>query len=230
VTASEGSGSGRVELPDLAPDETLVATLRHGLTELNRDQRVGGHTDAPLIEAGRDQAREACARLDHVTFDVVISSPLRRAVETATIVTGIEQDDLVIDDTTVERSFGLMEGLRPAEVRARFPEVRYMHIGGVGYSINPPEGESFEALHERAHGFVDRTLQSYGGRRVLVVGHQNFLQQLHAVLRGEGPYDALVHDILNLELHQFVVGPDGRAVRTLESVPLCATAADYPSF
>jgi len=78
-----------IEQPDLQPGQTLLLTLRHGLTELNRDKRVGGHTDVPLIEEGRRQAQEARANFQGTPFEVVVSSPLERAIQTAVIVTGV---------------------------------------------------------------------------------------------------------------------------------------------
>lgn len=218
-----------IEQPELAEGETLITTIRHGLTELNRDKRVGGRIDVPLIEEGRRQAREAAERFDATPFDVAISSPLRRAIETATIVTGLPEEALVIDELCTERSFGAMEGLRPVEVRERYPEVRYLQIGHIGYSLNPPGGEPFPELHERAKRFLARTLERFGGKRILVFSHQNFMQQLHGAIRGLDPWTSLEYDILNCELNQFHLGPRGELLghRVVQLVP---DAATYPSF
>ena len=218
-----------IEQPDPAECHTLLSTVRHGLTELNRDKRVGGHFDAPLIEEGRRQAKEANEAFDGTAFDVVISSPLSRALETAEIITGVSREEIVIEEGCIERSFGEMEGLTSAQVRERLPEVRYVQIGHVGYSLNPPGGESFEQLHERAREFLRRTLEAHGGKNVLLFGHENFLQQLHGVIRGLGPMESLEHTILNCELNRFCLDADGSLV-SHDRVELCATAADYPSF
>lgn len=217
-----------LELPSLAPGETLLCTVRHGLTELNRDRRVGGRLDVDLIDEGRAQAEEAARVLADTRFDVVISSPLSRARETATILTRVA-DGLLIDAEATERSFGAMEGVRPVEVPERFPEVRYLYVGGIGYSLNPPGGEPFEELHERARRFLRRTLERHAGQRILVVSHQNFLQQLHGVLRGLGPIESLDQDILNCELNWFHLASDGTLLAH-DSVQLCSSAARFPSF
>ncbi|MGH2628065.1 MAG: glutamate-cysteine ligase family protein, partial [Anaerolineales bacterium] len=66
-------------------------TLRHGLTELNRNKRVGGHSDVPLLEEGRRQAETARQTFAGTPVDVVITSPVRRV--------GIEAEfPLVTDD------------------------------------------------------------------------------------------------------------------------------------
>jgi broad specificity phosphatase PhoE len=218
-----------IEQPEPALGETLLSTIRHGLTELNRDQRVGGRVDVPLIQEGRQQAEEAQATFNATPFDVVISSPLQRSIETASIVTRLPPDRIEIDELCTERSFGAMEGITPAEVRERYPQVRYLHIGHIGYSLNPPGGEPFPDLQARARRFLDRLLTRREGMRILVFSHQNFLQQLHGVLLGLDPFGSLQHDILNCELNQFLLGPQG-ALRGHRTVQLCLSAARHPSF
>jgi broad specificity phosphatase PhoE len=209
--------------------QTLLATIRHGLTELNRDKRVGGHVDAPLIDEGRRQAEDAREAFAGTPFDVVIASPLSRAIETAEIVTGRPSERIVIDEEALERSFGAMDGLHPWEVRERFPDVRYLTIDGIGYSINPPGGEPFEALHARAEAFLRRTLERFAGLRVLVFSHQNFMQQLHGVIRGLDPIASLEVDLLNCELNAFLLDAEAALVEH-RRVLLVPTAAEHPSF
>jgi broad specificity phosphatase PhoE len=218
-----------IEPPDLAQCHTLLFTVRHGLTELNRDKRVGGRYDAPLIEEGRRQAREANVSFDGIPFDVVISSPLSRALETAEIIAGVRREDIVVEDGCTERSFGEMEGLTPAQVRERLPQVRYVRIGHVDYSLNPPGGETFDQLQARARRFLERTLEFHSGKKILLFGHENFLQQLHGVIYGLGPMESLEHAILNCELNQFCLDADGSLI-SHRSVELCPSASDYPSF
>lgn len=218
-----------IDQPECGPGQTLLYTLRHGLTELNRSKRTGGRLDAPLIDVGRQQAQEARANFNGTPLDVVIASSLRRAVETAEIVTGWPRERIIIDDLAIERSFGEMEGLTQDEIRIRFPQVIYVPIEHVRYSLNPPSGESFEALRARARAFLEKTLGAHRGRRVLVSSHQNFMQQLHAELRGLDPYAALRYDILNLELNQFHLDADGRLLGH-RVYYLCPDASKYPSF
>jgi broad specificity phosphatase PhoE len=215
--------------PPLAPGETLVSTVRHGLTELNRDKRVGGRIDVPLIPEGREQAEEARSAFAGTPFDVVVSSPLWRSIETAAIVTGVAPGDVEIDERCTERSFGEMEGIDPAEVPTRHPEVRYLEIGHVRYSLNPPRGEPFPQLHDRARAFLEALLERHSGQRILVFSHQNFLQQLHGVILGLDPTHSLEHDILNCELNQFHLAAEGSLLGHT-TVQLCATAAQHPSF
>lgn len=218
-----------VERPGLSECHLLLSTVRHGLTELNRDKRVGGRVDAPLIEEGRRQAREAGESFDGTPYDVVISSPLARALETAEIVTGLSREDIVVEEGCTERAFGEMEGLAAARVREVLPQVEYLRIGGVDYSLNPPGGETFDELHGRARKFLERVVEVYAGRKVLLFAHENFLQQLHGAIRGLGPIGSLEQGILNCELNRFCLGADGSLI-SHERVELCSSAGDYPSF
>lgn len=219
-----------IAVPALAPGETLLFTLRHGVTELNRDKRVSGPTlNVPLLPEGIRQAEEARDRFAGTPVDVVISSPLERAIHTAQIVTGFPREAIEIDSLCTERSFGLMEGLTRAEVESRFPHVQYLQVGHIGYSMNPPGGEPFPALHDRARQFLVRALQRHRGRRILVSSHQTFLLELHGVLRGLDPIEALDVDILNLELNLFHLDPRG-TLMSHRSEPLVPSAAEYPSF
>ncbi|MBI2201254.1 MAG: histidine phosphatase family protein [Armatimonadetes bacterium] len=219
-----------IEIPVLAPGDTLLFTLRHGLTELNRDKRVSGQTlDVPLLPEGVRQAEDARDRFAGTPVDVVISSPLVRAIRTAEIVTGFSREAIEIDPLCNERSFGRMEGLTRAEVEARFPEVRYLQIEHIGYSLNPPGGELFDALQDRARRFLQRVLQRHRNKRLLISSHQTFLQQLHGVLRGLDPFQSLHYDILNLELNLFHLGPQGDLIDR-RSEQLVTWAAQYPSF
>ncbi len=218
-----------IEQPEVGADEILLSTIRHGLTELNRDKRVGGRVDAPLIEEGREQAREARQRFDGTLFDVVVSSPLSRVLETAEIIAGVGRDEVQVEEMCIERSFGEMEGMSPEKIREQLPQVSYTRIDGVDYSLNPPGGETFEQLHERARKFFEQAVRSHRGKRVVLFCHENFLQQLHGVIRGLGPKESLEGGILNCELNQFLLGSDGTLV-SQDSIQLCPSASDHPSF
>ena len=215
--------------PAVEPSEILISTIRHGLTELNRSQRTGGRTDAPLIEEGRRQAHEACATFAGTPFDVAYSSSLVRALETARIIANIEPPRLLIDDLCTERSFGQMEGLTRAQIVEKLPQVVYKPIGHVHYSMNPPGGESFDELHARAQQFVEKILAQHRGQRVLVFSHQNFLQQFHGVMLGLDPMRSLERDILNCELNQFHVDRDSKLL-AFQTFQLCSDASKFPSF
>src|SRR2546427_248365 len=165
-----------IEVPTRAPAETLLLTLRHGVTELNRDKRVSGQTlDVPLLPEGVRQAEEARDRFAGTPLDVVISSPLARAIQTAEIVTGFPRNAMEIDPLATERSFRPMEGLARAGGESRFPGVPVLPVGHVRFSLNPPGGQAFPGLHGRPRRFLQRPPGPHPGRGIPLSSHQTFL-------------------------------------------------------
>lgn len=84
--------------------------LRHGVTDWNREYRLQGQTDIPLNEDGREMARKVSEDYKDVRIDYIFSSPLKRAYETASIVKGDRELEVVTDDRLKEMSFGEYEG------------------------------------------------------------------------------------------------------------------------
>lgn len=101
---------------------THIYLVRHGETDWNQRHRIQGSTDIPLNDTGRGQARRAGRLLARRSWDAIYSSPLSRAMETATIISatvGLGQPQPI--DALVERSYGDAEGMTDREIRASFP-------------------------------------------------------------------------------------------------------------
>lgn len=101
---------------------THIYLVRHGETDWNQRHRIQGSTDIPLNDTGRGQARRAGRLLARRSWDAIYSSPLSRAMETATIISstiGLGQPLPI--DALVERSYGDAEGMTDREIRANFP-------------------------------------------------------------------------------------------------------------
>ena len=86
---------------------------RHGQTNLNRAHLMQGRTDEPLNSTGISQAQAMrsllLAEYGGLRFDAVFSSPLKRAVETASIIGGIPAEEVRIDSRLIETDFGIYE-------------------------------------------------------------------------------------------------------------------------
>ena len=127
---------------------------RHGETDLNKNKRMQGRSDVPLNETGRWQAgvvRKAIAReYGEVTFDAVFASPLDRAIETASIISGFSRDEIQIDDRIMETDFGKYEQRTYTKMGAAMtldwalPEV----------FPAPDTVESIASMRERSQSFV----------------------------------------------------------------------------
>ena len=128
--------SARTEVPEPEPEPaparvgwsapsgspTTLVLLRHGETPLTAEKRFSGRGDPSLTERGLEQARAAAARLSSYDVSAVVSSPLRRAMQTARVAADLLGLDVVIDDGLIETDFGEWEGLTFGEARSRWPE------------------------------------------------------------------------------------------------------------
>ncbi len=101
--------------------------LRHGESVGNAEDRLQGHADYPLTEAGRAQARLLAERWlgEQVTFDLVLTSPLARAKETAQVITEVLHVPLETDPIWMERNLGAMSGLTMEEIHTLYPQPEF---------------------------------------------------------------------------------------------------------
>ena len=91
-----------------------IYIVRHGQTDSNvLKNRYGGRVDVLLNDTGREEAKKLKRDLEGITFDRVYSSPLKRALETAQIISG---NDIIIDERLIERSNGDLEGRLRSEI------------------------------------------------------------------------------------------------------------------
>ncbi len=179
-----------------------ITTIRHSTTAHNAAQIISGRIDEPLSAAGRALAHELRDLLGPLGADTVASSPMRRARETAAIVTTASDGDIVTSDLCVERDYGLLEGISPQEVATYADRITYIEKGGIRHSLNPPGGESFEQVRARAEATLE-FLRSLPGPTVILVAHQTFLQQLQGLLLGQDVQEALAIDIRTLQVDRF---------------------------
>jgi broad specificity phosphatase PhoE len=207
-------------------ESTVVMTVRHGDTDFNRQKRYAGLLDVPLNAKGVADAVLASQHLG-LSTDVVVSSTLCRATETARLLSGGARD-IVECELCNERNFGAMQGLTAEEVECLRPVVTYFKIGGDFHSLNPPGGETLPALRRRAADFAVYLMSEYAGSTVLIVSHEVFLLQFHGLLRGETWRVAMSHSLPNLTLTTF--GMQGRRLLRETSRSLATVDDDDPSF
>jgi broad specificity phosphatase PhoE len=159
---------------------TTLLLVRHGETDWNRDGRWQGHSDTPLNELGRRQARDLAGQLDGV--DVVYSSDLARARETAEILAVQLGLDVRLDPRLRERGFGAWEGLNAAEIESGFADAHRRWQAGEGAGAE--DAESFDAFGARVRSFVEDVLRRHPDEAVLVIGHGGSIRVIHALAAG----------------------------------------------
>ncbi|MGP9539315.1 histidine phosphatase family protein [Brachybacterium sp. AOP43-C2-M15] len=148
---------------------TRLVLVRHGQTDYNRQGRLQGQVDIPLNAAGIRQAESLAATVTENPPDVVIASPLERAVETARIATRGTGLEIITDEAFLERGFGQWEGLKGEEIRTRWPAEHadwraHRPVRGLGVEDRPEVGERVAAA---CRDLVSR----HAGGTVMVVAH-----------------------------------------------------------
>jgi uncharacterized phosphatase len=153
-----------------------IAFIRHGQTDWNAAGRMQGTSDIPLNDTGRQQARDAVAvltdaQLAGAGWEVIVSSPLQRARETAQIIAdglGIELGRTY--DLLVERSYGEGEGLTMNEILERWPDREY------------PGLEPLDSVVARGTAALGQIADEYPGRNVVIVCHGTLIRYTLASL------------------------------------------------
>jgi probable phosphoglycerate mutase len=145
--------------------------IRHGLSEFNKSHRWAGTSDTPLAPEGHDQAKSAGlkAKKEGLAFDIVISSPLQRAHDTAKHVAhhvDYPQDKIVVSDAVIERNYGALEGKRSLKDGVKY----YIDESSIDHVENI---ETLEQLQARADQFLEY-LHTLDHDTVLVVSHGAF--------------------------------------------------------
>jgi len=177
---------------------TKILVIRHGPTDWNEARLIQGRTDRPLSEAGRDQV--AAMRLPgDWSHTKCLSSPLRRAIETACLL-GL---DPTPEPRLIEMAWGDWEGKRLSDLRAEHgTELTANEAKGLDF--RPPGGESPRDVQKRI-----RPLLSEARGPTVFVTHKGVLRALYALATGWDMTGDPPQKLLNGRAHAFAIGPDG---------------------
>ena len=148
-----------------------IYIVRHGETDWNNEGRCQGKTNISLNENGIAQAENLKNKLNISKIDVCFVSPLKRALETAKIITD-DKLDLIIDDRIVERGFGTLEGKlfnHEATKNSWDYELDYDEYGI----------EIIKEVLKRAKNFLDYVNKTYDNKNILIVSHGAFIKALY---------------------------------------------------
>jgi probable phosphoglycerate mutase len=184
---------------------TRFIVIRHGETQWNTESRIQGQRDSTLTAAGREQARALAERMAGEKFDVLVSSDLGRAFDTASAVAARCGLEITRDERLRERSFGAGEGLTYDEIDKVYPNA-FSRVREVDPDFTIPGGESRRTFHERVRTAFEALAREHAGRTVVVVTHGGVLATFyrhvnnigieapHRVAIANASYNALSHD------------------------------------
>lgn len=171
---------------------TRLILVRHGRTNHNAQGRIQGRTEIPLDECGREQAQRAGAWLRaHYPADVLYTSPLTRALETATIIgtyLGLQPHP---DPKLIEFDFGIVSDFTPEELAQRYPTLYqelelWVNVRWDSPMTRPrvPGMEDEAALAARIVAFWDHIQQNHSGQTVIAVTHGGLIKGMFTLIAG----------------------------------------------
>ncbi len=181
---------------------TVFYIVRHGITRSNLEGRHLGQREEDLTEEGRQQTRNLAELLRNEPFDVIYTSQLGRARDTASEIALHHPGKGPLSDPRLnELHMGIFDGLLPDEARRSFQE-EYAAREANKFGFRVPGGESYRMLIERVAPFVRDVTEEYPDGNICIVGHQGLNRALLAVLFGNTieeperkiPYLEIPHD------------------------------------
>lgn len=153
--------------------------VRHGQTDWNVSSRIQGHTDTLLNETGKKQAEELAQKLKDIPFDLIISSSLSRALDTANIINRDRNLPLILNNNLIERGFGDLEGLDDLS-----PYHCNIHTL-LDYSLNYQENkvEPIQDLFKRVCDFINFCITNFPDKKILVSTHGGIAQAFECIIK-----------------------------------------------
>jgi probable phosphoglycerate mutase len=199
-------------LNDAPAGTTTILLIRHGETAWNAERRLQGHLDIALNAEGERQAAALGVALAGERIDLVISSDLARARQTAEAVHlargAPDAGSIQLDPQLRERCYGGFEGLLYSEIAARFPlEFAAWQARNVD-AVLPPgknQGETFRRFFERTTKAILGHAARHPGQTLALVAHGGVLECAYRAALGlplETPRDFKVH---NASINRFAV-------------------------
>lgn len=213
---------------------TLVI-VRHGETMWNRKKRVQGWAPVSLTDKGQRQAEAVAETIaDRYAVDRVVSSDLRRTLETARPIGRAVSREPTPDRRWRERHFGVLQGLGYSELFVGYPEFTLTEVGYTSVEACPEGGESLHEQRDRVLGAATALVDDMAAdETVVVVTHGGPLYLLLGWIK-ELDIMATIMDQEqgNCAINEVAVDPDGGSLtihrendtRGIESDPIADTA------
>lgn len=204
---------------------TTLCIVRHGETAWNAEHRVQGQLDVPLNSIGLAQAKAAAAVLAKEPFDVIYSSDLSRARQTAQPAAEQLGKEVLLERDLRERHYGIFERLTYAEVKVKFPE-DYARFAARDPEYAFRTGESLKDFAARSISVLTRIAEANEGRRILVFTHGGVLDHVYRHVSGVSLSAERDFGIPNAGLNRIEVSPGGWRIRAWADVAHLERALD----
>lgn len=148
--------------------------IRHGETSWNCKRKLQGEADIPLNENGRKLAKATRKNMGNVNFDMVITSPYKRAQETAQIITGFKKIPYILEERIREITWGKWDGMTPEEIEQIGGKERFEMFYTKPFAFQgAPEGETILQVCRRGREFYEELIreEKYQNKTILIATH-----------------------------------------------------------
>ncbi len=182
---------------------TEIYVLRHGETAYNKEGRYLGRTDVSAIfDFDKKEIEEFKSHIESLTFNLIISSPLKRCLETAEILIG--KKNVMINDSFVERSVGVYEGLTKEEAREKYPDIYSKNVTRQ-FNDAPPGGETILDVEKRVFVALDKIKHHYQDKKILIITHGFIAKVINKYFNPSiTDQDFFSFSLKNLELKKYI--------------------------
>jgi probable phosphoglycerate mutase len=195
-----------------ATGTTDIILIRHGETAWNAQRRLQGYLDIALNPEGERQAALLAGTLAAQPIDLIVSSDLSRARQTAQAVAGVRGMAVQTDPQLRERCYGGFEGLLYSEIEARFPaQFAAWQARDVDAELPPGKnpGETFRAFYARATGAILDWGAANLGKTIALVAHGGVLECAYRLALGLSLETPRTFKVFNASINRFTC-TDGR--------------------
>jgi probable phosphoglycerate mutase len=145
-------------------DSVHIWLIRHGETEWSKSGQHTGTTDVPLTDEGRKQAAALAPVLASQQFDLVLTSPMSRAIETCKLA-GLG-DRAQVEPELHEWNYGIFEGRKTPDIREEIPDWSV-------WTSPIPEGENLADVGRRAQALIDKLIAT-NATHIALFSHAHF--------------------------------------------------------
>ncbi len=172
-----------------------IFVARHGQTIFNAQNKVCGLTDLELTELGIWQAYELAKTVSKKQVDIIITSPLKRAIQTGKIVSEVCNIPTVIDERIIEQNYGIFEGVDRKDENYLAAKRHFAY--------RYPQGESMMQVAYRIYGFLDDIKEKYAGKNVLIICHGGVCRVLNTYFNDVTNDEFFNYSIENASLAEY---------------------------
>jgi len=153
--------------------------VRHGETDWNDKLKLQSFTNNPLNEKGIRNVEKAAQVLKTEKINVIISSPLLRAKQTAEIINKYHNQKIDLDERLTERNFGKLDGMNYLNFSSKLKEIHENN------ALEQYEIERLENVRNRTNEFLKDLFENHFNKTILVTSHSSALKMLISIIINE---------------------------------------------